>query len=417
MIHRSNINSNIVLTLIACALTGCGDARELDLRDEDGAPPRMIDLELPAPDSALEGAVETDAPGAPLDTLPPSELDGSDDPSSEAAPGEGQAEPPSEAEPPSDLGEGEPGEAEPPAPVPSPFMRTNGKQLLDSCGNVFVTRGVEQIFGEQLPQGNDWAGLVEQIEASGANAIRILPVTDTLSVRDVDRLLEIIGEHHMVGYVTPYGRENIRWLEREDVKAMLAKHERYIIIDAFGEPTFDDRARFIRDSTETIRRVRSLGYRVPLTVTANQYGRDLPSLLELGEQIVAADPLNNTILGWQAYWGSSGFYQQHYGLSLSEAMDAVAKAPFPLQLGLDHVTDYPSSQTADFGFLLSRAEEHGVGWLWWDWYNPYGNENNLTRDGSAERLTSTGEIVLRSHPASVARTAQRACANETESAD
>jgi hypothetical protein len=30
-----------------------------------------------------------------------------------------------------------------------------------------------------------------------------------------------------------------------------------------------------------------------LTVTANQYGHDLPSILELGEQIISADPLGN----------------------------------------------------------------------------------------------------------------------------
>src|SRR5688572_7100260 len=44
------------------------------------------------------------------------------------------------------------------APVPGPTMRTEGRRLLDACGNVFVTRGVEQIFGNQLPEGNDWLG-------------------------------------------------------------------------------------------------------------------------------------------------------------------------------------------------------------------------------------------------------------------
>jgi hypothetical protein len=300
-------------------------------------------------------------------------------------------------------------EVPPSAPESYDTLHTSGRRLLDTCGNPFVTRGVEQVFGNQLPQGNDWAGLLEQIAASGVNAVRILAGTDTLSLADVDNLLNVVKEHGMVAYVTPYGDDAMRWLEGQDVRAMLAKHEKYILIDAFGEPTFDDREKFLADSMDALRTVRSWGYRVPLTVTANQFGRDLPSLLEFGEQIIAADPLHNTVLGWQAYWGSNGYYQEHYGMSFEEAVDTIAGAPFPIQLGLDRITDFPSAQTADFATLMTKTREHGVGWLWWDWYNPYGNENNLTENGSATDLTATGDIVLNSHEASVKNTSQRVC--------
>jgi hypothetical protein len=293
--------------------------------------------------------------------------------------------------------------------TPRATLQTSGRRLLDTCGEPFVVRGVEQVFGNQLPPGNDWDGLIEQIAKSGVNAVRVLAGTDTLGLDDIDALLGIAHEHQMVAYVTPYGNEATRWLEHQPVREMLAKHEKYIIIDAFGEPTFDDRERFVRESIATIQDVRSWGYEVPLTVTANQFGRDLPSLFELGSAIIAADPLHNTILGWQAYWGSNNYYQEHYGLSLEEAVDAVAAAPFPIQLGLDRITDFPSEQTADFGTLMSKTAEHGVGWLWWDWYNPYGNENNLTQNGAATSLTATGNTVLNTHPASVKNTAKRAC--------
>jgi hypothetical protein len=292
---------------------------------------------------------------------------------------------------------------------PRATLQTSGRQLLDTCGKPFVVRGVEQIFGEQLPQGNDWIGLLDQISASGVNAVRILAGTDTLGTADVDTLLDRVAEKGMAAYVTPYGNEGMQWLAGQDVRQMLAKHQRYIIIDAFGEPTFDDRDRFIAESTKAIQQVRSWGYQVPLTVTANQFGRDLPSLLALGQQIVDSDPLGNTILGWQAYWSESGYYQDTYGMSLSEAVEAVAQAPFPIQLGLDHVTDFPSTQTADFGTLMTATEAHGVGWLWWDWYNPYGNENSLTNDGSASDLTATGSTVLTTHAASVKNTAKMIC--------
>jgi mannan endo-1,4-beta-mannosidase len=250
---------------------------------------------------------------------------------------------------------------------------------------------------------------LNQIAATGVNAVRILAGTDTLAVSDVDELLNAVAAHDMVAYIAPYGSEGGAWLAHPEVKAMLAKHERYILIDAFGEPTFDDRERFVSESTSSLQRLRSLGYRVPLTVTANQFGRDLPSLLDLGPEILAADPLHNTVFGWQAYWSSNGYYQNTYGFSLQEAVSAAAAAPFPIQLGLDRVTDFPSDVTADFGTLMSATQAQGIGWLWWDWYNPYGNENSLTVDGSANNLTATGRTVMSAHPASVQKTAQRAC--------
>ena len=306
------------------------------------------------------------------------------------------------AEPPADDSANEP------AAAPSDTMRTSGRRLLDACGNVFVTRGVEQIFGEQLPDGNDWLGLLNQIAASGVNAVRIL-VGSALGTSDVDELLNAVAAHNMVAYIAPYGSEGQGWLAHADVKAMLDKHKAYILIDAFGEPTFDDRDRFLSEASSSLRRVRDLGYTVPLTVTANQFGRDLPSLFELGPQILAADPLHNTVFGWQAYWSSNGYYQNTYGYSLEEGVAAAAAAPFPVQLGLDRITDFPSDVTADFGTLMNATEANGIGWLWWDWYNPYGNENNLTQDGTVNNLTPTGRTVISTHAASVKNTAHFAC--------
>ena len=296
-----------------------------------------------------------------------------------------------------------------PAAAPSDTMRTSGRRLLDACGNVFVTRGVEQIFGNQLPEGNDWLGLLNQIAASGVNAVRILVGSDTLRTSDVDALLNAVAAHNLVAYIAPYGSEGQGWLAHADVKAMLDKHKAYILIDAFGEPTFDDRGRFLSEASASLKQLRSLGYTVPLTVTANQFGRDLPSLFDLGPQILAADPLHNTVFGWQAYWSSNGYYQNTYGYSLEEGVAAAAAAPFPVQLGLDRITDFPSDVTADFGTLMNATEANGIGWLWWDWYNPYGNENNLTQDGTVNNLTATGRTVISTHAASVKNTAHFAC--------
>jgi hypothetical protein len=295
------------------------------------------------------------------------------------------------------------------APAQAAPMKVSGHQLLDSCGQVFVVRGVEQILGEQLPQGNDWLGLVEQIAATGVNAVRILPGVDTLTVDDVDTILTRIGQKGMISFIDPLNGGD--WLARSDVRTMLKKHESYLIIDAYGEPQYDDREQWRAEAAVALGHYRDLGYTVPLTVTANQFGRDLPSLFEHGEEILAADPLDNTFLGWQAYWGQGGYYQEHYGMTLTEAVAAIVDSGLPIQMGLDHITDLPS-ESADYGTLMTAAQAHGIGWLWWDFYNPYGSENNLSEDGSASDLTATGNNVLYAHPASVANTARLTCDGE-----
>jgi mannan endo-1,4-beta-mannosidase len=415
-----------VLALLAALLPGCAGAEPISSDDLVLAPADGQALtQAPAANGApaSQGSTAADAPAAPA-----ASADGFQN--NEAGAGatmlalsdsalvettDDEAADETTATAPAHDGEAQHSVQLAPAPSPAPAsvaaatMRTSGRRLLDSCGNVFVVRGVEQIFGNQLPDGNDWLGLLNQIAATGVNAVRILAGTDTLAVSDVDALLNAVAAHDMVAYIAPYGSEGGAWLAHPEVKAMLAKHERYILIDAFGEPTFDDRDRFVREATSSLQNLRNLGYRVPLTVTGNQFGRDLPSILELGPQILAADPLHNTVFGWQAYWSSNGYYQSTYGFSLDEAVAAAASAPFPIQLGLDRVTDFPSDVTADFGALMSATQASGIGWLWWDWYNPYGNENSLTEDGTAAHLTPTGSTVMNVHPASVQKTAQRAC--------
>jgi malectin (di-glucose binding ER protein)/cellulase (glycosyl hydrolase family 5) len=298
------------------------------------------------------------------------------------------------------------------SPASAAPMHVSGHTLFDACGQPFVVRGVEQILGRELPPGNDWLGLLEQIASTGANAVRILPGVNTLTVDDVDDALTLIGEKGMIAFIDPLNSSD-NWLARSDVKTMLKKHESYLIIDAYGEPQYDDRTKWRREAAQALKDIRALGYKVPLTVTANQFGRDLPSLFTYGAEILAADPLGNAFLGWQAYWGQSGYYQSTYGMSLSEAVVAVANSGLPIQMGLDHITDLPS-QAADFQTLMTAAQVNHIGWLWWDWYNPYGSENNLSNDGTVDNLTPTGKTVVKDHLASISKTARLTCSGTSE---
>ena len=391
----------IALVAVASSLSACSGAEGPEWVSGDPTAPNTetspgMNETTTTPNRAPTATPKPEAPAAEAASAPPP---AASTPAADPAAGETRTEQ-APAEPATSP-------AVAPAPVPTNTLRVSGNRLLDACGQPFVVRGVEQILGNQLPQGNDWLGLIREIASTGANAVRVLPGVNTLTTEDVDQILTYIGSQGMVAFIDPLDSPD-DWYARDDVKAMLKKHESFLIIDAYGEPQYDDIEQWRAEAKQALVHMRSLGYEVPFTVYANQFGRGLPSLFDYGAEILAADPLHNTFLGWQAYWGNTGYYQEHYGYSLEQAVDAIARSGLPIQLGLDHITDLPSTE-ADYGTLMRGAEENGIGWLWWDFYNPYGAENNLSQDGSASHLTPTGADVLESHDASIANTARRVC--------
>src|SRR4029078_12354242 len=112
-----------------------------------------------------------------------------------------------------------------------------------------------------------------------------------LSVNEIDQFLTAAGAAKVVVFLTPNGGRS--WFKRSDVKTMLNRHQKWLIIDAYGEAPYDDRNRWQNDVQTAIRDIRSAGDTVPLTVLSNLYGRDLPALFERGAAIEATDPLRN----------------------------------------------------------------------------------------------------------------------------
>ncbi len=287
----------------------------------------------------------------------------------------------------------------------SSTVQVDGRYLRDVCGNVLLLRGVQQILGKELPEGNDWAGLIDEIAATGANAVRIHPNTSFLGVTGVDSVLARLATHNLIAILNP---DSSAWLADPAVKSMLLKYQNRLILDAFG-PGYDDEPKFVSDALAAIARVRGYGYQVPLVVLSNNYGRDLPAALTHGAQLVAADPLHRIVLGWDAYWGVNGWFQRLYGMTLEQGIAAAAGAAFPIQIGITLVADSGSTNTMDFAGAMTAAQANEIGWLWWDWYNPYGTEANLTTNGTSTSLLAVGQQVVHTHAASLSKTSIRPC--------
>jgi len=284
-------------------------------------------------------------------------------------------------------------------------LRVDGRDILDTCGEPWQARGLEQLAGKQFSADGTLTGLASELAKTSSNAVRLLPQIAELSARDLDGMLAAFAAQKIIVYLSPGERS---WFKRKEIREVLLRHEGGLILDAFQEPTYDDVPRWVKEAKAAIADLRSAGYTAPLTVLGNQYGRDLRSLLDHGAELVAADTLHNTIIGWQAYWGTSGWYQKDHGLSLSEGVQKCAEQSFPIQLGIDLYAD--KGEQMDYAEVMDAAESEGLGWLWWNFWNQWDDlGNNASKDGTAKNLTEVGEKVIHSDPNSIEKTAKKAC--------
>jgi hypothetical protein len=286
-----------------------------------------------------------------------------------------------------------------------------GRYIDDACGQRVLIRGIESAAWNStyLPIDYETPKSVAQVAETGANTFRILPyespewngqktpVPDMTyqSVSQVKTEITNVLSHGMIadiglagGWISynsqgkaviPSVYTNPTW------KAMLQNPaiETRIVIHALGEGQETTTAQWVADAKAVVSQFRAAGYTAPLYILPDADGRDLPAILKYGASIEASDPLHNVVFGWQAYWGVSyknssitdpmtdttSYYQHLYHMSLAQAMREVAKAPFPIQIGLTYYSDpfVDPTEIVPYNQLMTLAQQDNIGWLWWDW--------------------------------------------------
>jgi len=313
-----------------------------------------------------------------------------------------------------------------------------GRYLEDPCGQRTLIRGIESAAWNStyLPIDYETPKSVAQVAETGANTFRILPYESPewagqatpvpnmtyQTVSQVKTEITNVLAHGMIadlglagGWISydskgnaviPSVYTNPAW------KAMLQNPaiENHIVIHALGEGQEKTTAQWVADAKAVVSQFRAAGYTAPLYILPDTYGRDLPAILKYGASIEASDPLHNVVFGWQAYWGVSytnkaitnpmtttvSYYQHLYHLSLAQAMQYVANAPFPIQIGLTYYSDpfIDPTEIVPYSQLMALAQQDNIGWLWWDWSldneslvwgGEYGNwaTNTTTPDGKS----------------------------------
>jgi len=207
------------------------------------------------------------------------------------------------------------------------------------------------------------------------------------------------------------GGKDVNEYLRADMKAVLLPRQSKIsALHLLGEAYETNTDAWVARAKDWIAKARTAGYTCPLTIMSINGGRNLKAVLDRGAEIVAADPLANTFLGWQAYWSSdldntTDYYQKLSGMSLRTAFQRVAAAPFRIQVGIcsevpdltigRHVLEH-QAQCVALGLPYLWWSENSSGPLWFGFEPgaPYSNGqwNNSTLTPGQEFATGTNGL-------------------------
>ncbi|NUP12685.1 MAG: cellulase family glycosylhydrolase [Polyangiaceae bacterium] len=290
-----------------------------------------------------------------------------------------------------------------------------GRFLRDPCGEKLVLRGVNEMF--VWNHDRTGAALVEQIDRSGANAVRVVWTTKDGTVAEMDKAIEnvaargmlpIIELHDATGDIDKLELVMSHWLSPE-VLAVLKKHEKHLVLNVGNEigDASVPRERFQDVYVSAIRRLRDAGVRAPIMIDASTWGQDLERLVDVGPALVKSDPQGDVLLSVHAWWtdGSRS--------AIAHRLTAAVESGLPIVVGEfgPHAVFECEKHPFDLDGFLEITDKLEIGFVAWSW----GGVNNrdcagsfdMTEGGDITKLRPWGRLVVEQSPHGIARTSVR----------
>ena len=295
-------------------------------------------------------------------------------------------------------------------------LKVVGRFLQDAHGNDIMMRGVNlPVYKSGWWDDPDaFDAVAKAIDSTKANVVRLEwwanpPAGSVYSVQNLDLALEKFYKLGIIPVVMLYdltwkGNDRVRfdntitaYWTNPDVVAVLKKHQDHLVINIaneWGSSLYDgDPAtaavaadNFIQNYKDSIKQIREAGIIAPLMVDAPS-GIEYPFLLEHGQALLDADPLQNTLLSAHAYWPAS---DPRYGdPKMLEILDTIKNSKLPIVLGevsSKAISDFSDCDPVHYVNLLKRANQNQIGYLFWAWYEDgqCGPDMNITVDPNGD---------------------------------
>lgn len=276
----------------------------------------------------------------------------------------------------------------------------DGTTLYDANGNPFVMRGVNHMhtwFSDKMEV------TAEALEENGSNCVRIVLSNgeqwDKNEADEVANIIRLCKEHNLIVVLEVHDTTG-KWKKDDllsaaqyfvDMKDVLIGEEDYVIINIANEFPSNNESNVWKEAyLEAIPMLREAGLVHTIMVDCaggGQYGKCME---DAGAEVLAADPLHNTMFAIHMYGtagGTSELIEQNLQYATERGL-CVCVGEF----GFKH-----SDGDVDEAYIMRYCEENAIGYLTWAWK---GNATQaayldmaLSWDGS-ELSADWGEVVV-----------------------
>ena len=261
-------------------------------------------------------------------------------------------------------------EEEAPAAEAGKGFYVEGTKLYDANGNEFIMRGVNHAhtwFKGELHTA------IPAIAETGANTVRIVLSNGYQWTKDsLESIIEIVDlckQYKMIAVLEVHdgtGKNDASilegivdyWIEMKDA---LIGNEAYVILNIanewYGEWGED---KWAEHYISQIPRIREAGIRNLIMVDSAGWGQYPKSVAMCGKDVLAADPLGNTMFSIHMY-GTAGKTEK----VIKRNIDNVLKQELCVcigEFGFDH-----SDGDVKEEYIMQYCTEIGVGYLGWSW--------------------------------------------------
>ena len=307
----------------------------------------------------------------------------------------------------------------------NPTLTVSGGSLMDRDGKKVSIRGVNlPLLDDWTFPGNDYLDAVLQ---TGCNAVRIQWYVryvggdrPAYSLDDLGGVLKrcvaanvipiiMLADHTGDGDATRIG-DLTKWWTSATTVALLQSYANCLILNLANELGFWRWAdqptaalNIYRESyAAAIKAIRAVGLVMPLMIDAPDCGTSLDAFLQVGLQLIAADPTSNVLLSVHSYWAgtdSRDYIQPCLLARLPIIFGEIANRQDGEKDGdyynLDGTQgENPVVDGFTYQALLTQLVRDDVSWLAWSWGPDKCGPRQLSMDGSFANLTTYGRDVL-----------------------
>lgn len=282
------------------------------------------------------------------------------------------------------------------------YLHVKGRYLTDTQGNNVLFRGVNV---DTYKEGwdDDVDAVAGAIATTKTNVVRLAwwshiagspePQTGTTyyTAGDLDRaigafaekgILSIVMLHDLTGKNDPAQFQQIitAFWTSPAVVAVVNKHQNHLVINLANEWGANyntnrnnysqaDVNTFIQTYVAAITAIRNAGIKAPLMIdaygygdredvfTSSSYGQGVSN----GQYLLDQDPLHNLLFDLHTYYWE--------GSDPTPRLQAVAGSGLPFLIGEEGNLLPDGSAATGYADLLTKANDLGIGYLAWAWYN------------------------------------------------